>query len=84
MLKLKVVCLALGMWAAVSFLACMLWGLAVPEQLHMHGFLEMVLPGFRWLSWGSAVFGLVESFLFGLYVGAVYVPLYNYFYRKFG
>lgn len=49
----------------------------------MHGFLEMVLPAFKWLSVGSFVVGLVESFLFGVYVGIVYVPISNYFTNRF-
>ena len=46
MLNMKVVSLSLGTFAAVSFVVCVLWGLLLPEALHMHGFLELVLPGF--------------------------------------
>jgi hypothetical protein len=48
----------------------------------MHEFLEMVLPGFRWLSVGSFLIGLVESFLWGAYPGIVYVPIYNFFSKR--
>lgn len=84
MLKIKVVSVALGLSAAVSFSICIVWGLLLPEALHMHGFLELILPGFKWLSWGTAILGIVESFLFGVYAGLVYVPIYNYCVRKFG
>ena len=84
MLNLKVVSLSLGIAAAVSFVVCLLWGLLLPEALHMHGFLELILPGFTWLSMGSALLGLVESFLFGVYAGVVYVPVYNFFTRRLG
>ena len=84
MLKIKVVSVALGLSAAVSFSVCVVWGLLLPEALHMHGFLELILPGFNWLSRGMAILGLVESFLFGVYAGLVYVPIYNYCVRKFG
>lgn len=79
----KAVALSLGVFAAVSFVVCVLWGLLLPESLHMHGFLELVLPAFKWLSVGSFVVGLVESFLFGVYVGVVYVPISNYFTNRF-
>lgn len=77
MLRIKTVSLALGLTFAVSFVVCVLWGLVLPEPVHMHAFLQMVLPGFTWISVGSAVLGLVESFLFGVYFGVIYVPIYN-------
>ena len=82
MLNIRTVSLALGISAAISFVICVLWGLLLPEAFHMHRFLEMVLPGFTWLSVGSAILGLVESFLFGAYVGVVYVPVYNFLSRR--
>ncbi len=81
MLRIKTVSLSLGLTFAVSFVICVLWGLLLPEQLHMHQFLQYVLPGFTWIGFGSAVLGLVESFLFGVYFGVVYVPIYNWLNR---
>jgi hypothetical protein len=48
----------------------------------MTGFLEQVLPGFKWLTWSGFLIGLVESFLYGAYAGMVYVPVYNFFKRR--
>ena len=78
MLNLKVVCLSTGLWAAVSFVTCVIWGLVMPASAHMHELLELVLPVFEWLSWTGFMLGLIESFLFGVYVGLVFVPIYNY------
>jgi hypothetical protein len=50
----------------------------------MSKFLESVLPAFRWLSFGGFLLGLVESFLYGIYIGIVYVPIYNFMSRKLG
>ena len=50
----------------------------------MSQLLEMALPGFHWLSAGSAVIGLVESFLYGVYGGLVFTPIYNFFVRLAG
>ncbi len=50
----------------------------------MHEFLEHALPAFTWISWSSFALGLIESFLFGVYSGLVYVPIYNYFSRRWG
>ncbi len=84
MLNIKVWTWALACWAAISFLLCVLWGLVTPQALHMHAFLESFLPGFRWLSFGSFVVGLIESFLFGAYAGLLLVPLHNFFWRRWG
>jgi hypothetical protein len=42
----------------------------------------MVFPGFRWLTVGSFILGLVESFLYGAYAGLVFVPIYNLVLRR--
>ena len=84
MLKWKVVCWSLGTWAAVSFVVCVIWGLVMPESLHMHAFLEQILPAFKWLTWWGFGLGLIESFLLGFYVGIVYVPIHNFFTKRWG
>ncbi len=84
MLNLKVVSLSLALAAAVSFVVCVGWGLVMPKGLHMHGFLELLLPGFQWLSFGSFLLGFLESFLFGIYAGVVFVPIYNLLNRRMG
>ena len=66
----------------MTYLVCILYGLIVPETLHMTGFLEQVLPGFRWLTAGAFAIGLVEAFLYGVYAGLVFTPIYNAFWRR--
>lgn len=83
MLNTKLVTWALGLFSAVTFVICVLWGLVTPESLHMKGFLELVLPAFKWLTgWGFCL-GLLESFLYGVYTGLVFCPIYNALYRIF-
>lgn len=84
MLNIRVVTWSMGLFTAVSFLLCVIWGLLTPESLHMHQFLELVLPAFTWLSVGGFFLGLIESFLWGAYVGLVFVPIYNMLYRRWG
>ena len=38
-----------------------------------------LLPGFVWISWGSFFLGLVETVVFGGFLGLVFAPLYNFF-----
>lgn len=84
MLNIRVVTWAMGLFTAVSFILCVIWGLVTPQSLHMHQFLELVLPAFKWLSVGGFFLGLIESFLWGAYVGLVFVPIYNVLYRRWG
>ena len=81
-LNWKVMTWSLGLFGAVSFVLCVIYGLIVPKALHSVQFLEIVLPGFQWLSPGSFVLGLAESFLWGVYVGIVFTPIYNFVARR--
>lgn len=84
MLQTRLVAWALGFFAGVSFILCVVWGLVTPESLHMEGFLEQVLPAFRWLTWWGFLLGFTESVLYGVYVGLVFCPIYNWLYRRWG
>lgn len=84
MLNIRVVTWAMGLFTTVSFILCVIWGLVTPQSLHMHQFLELVLPAFKWLSVGGFFLGLIESFLWGAYVGLVFVPIYNVLHRRWG
>lgn len=84
MLNIKLVSWALGLWSAFTFLFCVLYGLIAPESLHMTAFLEQVLPAFKWLTWPGFLLGLLESFLYGVYAGLVYVPIYNLLKQRWG
>jgi hypothetical protein len=79
----KAVTWALGLFGAVTFVVCVLYGLVVPKAFHMVQLLELALPGFTWLSLRSFIIGLVESFLYGAYAGLVFVPIYNFVIRRY-
>lgn len=82
MLDTRTVTWALSAFTLVSYLLCILYGLVTPASAHMTQFLEIVLPGFRWLTLAGFFVGLVESFLWGAYVGLVFVPIYNAVHRR--
>ena len=84
MLNIKVVTWTLAMWTAFSFVFCVVYGLLTPSSVHMYVFLQQVLPGFALPSWKGFIVGLIQSFLYGAYAGLVYVPIYNFAYRRFG
>lgn len=82
MLNIKIVSWTLGIFAAISFVVCVIYGLIVPPSLRMASFLEMALPAFKWLTVWGFFLGLIESFLYGAYVGLVFVPIYNVLARR--
>ena len=81
-LNWKVMTWALGLFGAVTFVVCVVYGLLVPKAFHAVQLLEIAFPGFQWLSVGSFVLGIVESFLYGAYAGLVFVPIYNFVVRR--
>ena len=81
MLNIKVWTMSLGSFLAISFTLCVLGGLIAPDLPIAHEKLEVLLPGFVWISPGAFVLGLVESFLYGAYAGLLFVPLHNFFAR---
>ncbi|MDH5536545.1 MAG: DUF5676 family membrane protein [Betaproteobacteria bacterium] len=72
----RAVGVATGSFLAVSYLICVAYDLAFDQRMY-EAWLKL-LPGFTWLTWPSFFLGLVESFLYGIYIGLVFVPLYNY------
>jgi hypothetical protein len=85
LLNIRIVSWSLGIFFAFSYILCVLYGLIVPQRMHgMSAFLEAVLPAFKWLTFGGFVLGLAESFLYGAYVGVVFVPIYNFINKRWG
>lgn len=68
-----------GILLAFTFTLDMVLGLLFPNWWVMQNLWEQVLPGFTFLTWGTFFLGLVESFVGGVYLAVVFVPLYNYF-----
>lgn len=83
-LNWKIMTWSLGLFAALTFVLCVVYGLIVPKAFHMTQVLEITLPGFRWLSVGSFILGLVETFLYGAYVGLVFTGIHNFVQRRCG
>jgi 2TM family of unknown function (DUF5676) len=82
MLNRKVVTQSLASFTAISFVLCVGFGLVAPSAFHPSWLLEAFLPGFKWLSLGSFVLGLIEASLYGAWAGVLYSTLYNYFARE--
>jgi hypothetical protein len=77
MLSIKTLAGTLSAWFAITFVLCVGWCGVAPDGWHARELLEILLPGFVWLTAGSFLLGLVESALFGAYSGALFAALYN-------
>ena len=77
-LRLVPVGMSLGFLLAISYVLCVALGL-IWWDAGLHQPWLQFLPGFTWLSPGTFLLGLVESFAYGWYVALVFVPLFNFF-----
>jgi hypothetical protein len=77
-LLFKPVALAVTTFGAISYILCVVFDLVFP-QWAMYKLWEILLPGFTWISWGAFFIGLIGVIVYGVYIAAVFVPIYNYF-----
>lgn len=79
-LNWRVVGLSMGSFLSISYVICVAGDLIFDHRMY-EAWLKL-LPGFTWLTWPSFFIGLIETFLYGIYFGLVFTPLYNFFNRK--
>ena len=72
------VALSLGVFGAITFTLCILWDLAFPGYA-MTRVWEVLLPGFKGISWNSYFLGLAEVILYAVYTALVFAPTFNFF-----
>lgn len=72
--------LAMGSFLAITYVFCVGYDLVFGQ--HMYEVWLKLLPGFTWITWQSFFLGLVETFLYGVYFGLVFAPLYNFFHNR--
>lgn len=77
-ISLRAAGLATSLFLALAFVLCVVFDLLVPSQAMYHVWLGL-LPGFRWLTWGTFLLGLAESYGYGWFIALIWVPLYNVF-----
>ena len=71
--------MAMSLFFVISYALCVLAYLLFPAMGLGHAILPLLLPGFKFLTWGSFFLGLIESFALGWFVALVFGPLYNFF-----
>ncbi len=83
MLNTRLATLATSLFATVSYLLCVAFGLLTPQSVHMHQLLELLLPAFQWISVKSFLLGFIESALWGAYLGGGFSLVSNMTRRLF-
>ncbi len=81
MLNIRLATVSTSIFTTLSYLLCVAFGLLAPERIHMHHLLELLLPSFTWIDLGSFFLGLVESVLWGVYLGGGFAMVYNMVFR---
>ncbi|GAB4364861.1 MAG: hypothetical protein Kow00128_06930 [Deltaproteobacteria bacterium] len=81
-LSLEKVGLSLGIFFSVAYALCVAFDLLFP-RMAMYTVWQKLLPGFTWLSLGSFLLGLVETFFYGMLFAILFVPVYNYLGKVF-
>jgi hypothetical protein len=76
----KVLGAAMGSFLALAYVACVAYDLIFGQTMYRTWI--ALLPGFTWLSFGTFCLGLIETFVYGLFFGLVFAPLYNFFLVK--
>jgi hypothetical protein len=79
-LKYLPAAVVVGGFLAVSFAVCVAWDAVFPEWAMRRAWAPL-LPGFRWLSIGSFLLGLVEAFAYGFWLALV-VPAVQWMSRR--
>jgi hypothetical protein len=83
MLNLRLVTTTTALLTTLSYLLCVSVGLLAPQSpFHMGPMLEVLLPAFKWISTGAFFVGLIESFLWGVYLGGGFALAYNALHRR--
>lgn len=67
---------SLSIFFIIGYIICLLWEFLLFDsslrELH-HQLLAISLPGFKWLSIGSFILGLVEVFVYGWIAAIIFV-----------
>jgi len=77
-LRFKPVALAFIGFGLITYILCFVFDLIFPKWA-MTEIWTILLPGFTGLNWSSFFVGLIGIVGYGLYVAAVFVPIYNFF-----
>lgn len=72
----------LSVFFAVTFILCLVAALVLPTQ-GMEMAFEAIFPGFVWLTAPSVIVGLFWAVFYGWYIAVLFVPIRNYFFRRF-
>ncbi|KAB2916704.1 MAG: hypothetical protein F9K29_10685 [Hyphomicrobiaceae bacterium] len=74
--------LSLSSFFAISFLACILLGVILPD-VGLHRPWLQFFPGFEWVTVRGVVIGLIWTQVYGWYTALILGSLFNFFAARF-
>jgi 2TM family of unknown function (DUF5676) len=79
LIPLSVFGMAMSLFFLISYVICVIGYLILPEWTAIpHHTLELLLPGFKLLTVGSFILGVIEAYVVGWYIALLFGALYNY------
>jgi hypothetical protein len=81
-MRTKIWIWVLGLLFMQAFVICILGSFFHPLSPATRRLLEVLLPGFEWLTLAGFLIGLAESFVAGVYVAVLLLPVVRVFYLK--
>ena len=77
-LRFKPIALAVTAFGVITYILCNIFDLIFPKW-GMDEIWQILLPGYTGVNWASFFIGLIGMIGYGLYIAAVFVPIYNFF-----
>ncbi len=77
-LRFKPIALAVTSFGVLTYILCNIFDLIFPKWA-MDEIWQILLPGYTGVNWPSFFIGLIGIIGYGLYIAAVFVPIYNFF-----
>lgn len=82
MLRVKIWTASVAASGAIFYLLCLVGRFLAPETGYHDTFLEVVLPGFEWLTPFGFIAGLAGSLIYGAVMGWVFSTVHNIMVHK--
>ena len=77
--RFKTLFITFALYFSILFTICLLYDLVVPKDYQMLAILEILLPGFSGLTFGSYLLGIIVINLYSAYTAFIFSKTLNYF-----
>lgn len=79
MVRFKTLFITLVLYVSLLFTLCLIYDLIVPTEYQMLNFWKLLIPGFRGLTFGNYLVGLLIIVVYSAYTSFIFSKTLNYF-----